>query len=91
MYHFVLIFQKEQENDKASQEIEEKLISTAFYKLVSCIIYYYVTSTQWCNCALYLICIFFHLPSFNKNKTLEFQKVIVISRKAFKFFFHFLL
>lgn len=30
-----ILFQREQENYKALQENEEKLISTAFYKLVS--------------------------------------------------------
>lgn len=36
--NFVLLFKREQENYKTLQENEEKLISTAFYKLVS---YYY--------------------------------------------------
>lgn len=35
--NYKLLFQKEQESYKTSQEIEEKLISTAFYKLVSCL------------------------------------------------------
>jgi len=53
----VLLFQKEQENYKTSLEIEEKLISTAFYKLVSSVIIICaeLQLVQWGICTPYYV------------------------------------